>query len=559
MIITWMLYGLVIGALLGGAALTAERAARALRLPARWIWALALIASIALPVVGLLAPRSDPAGTAAGIERFGGDPVVPASVPGDAVSLARAGGALAALAVRATELGRALDRPLLAAWALGSMALFAVFIAAWLRLRRARRDWSLSLVERQFVRVSTDIGPAVVGCVRSEIVLPVWALGMDPASRAMLLAHEQEHVRARDPLLLAAGLLTLALVPWNIAMWWQLRRLRLAVEMDCDARVLRGCPDVRTYGALLVEVGRRNARTPFAAAAFSEPATHLERRIRMMLTRPPRRPRLRAGALSAAAAALAIVACDLQPPTAPAPMNDVAVDALGANGQSFNATGSGVNPDLRLALGEHFPDMLTAAGGDKWLVIFVLDADGRILRASRQPEATSRVRVSGLSGDLRVTGETHAAALGVERARVAYRAEEAVEVPVGVATARLESTEERIRLERLAASAQASGVVRARTELPPAAAARERAVVEEMRLAPTAVARSRVPLTTGATLRQRSDAGGPGALDRLPADDIESIEVVKGSAVTISDAIAGVIWVRLKPGASAAREAVRRY
>src|SRR5262249_58279568 len=27
-------------------------------------------------------------------------------------------------------------------------------------------------------------------------------------------------------------------LPWNVALWWQRSRLRLAVEMDCDARVL---------------------------------------------------------------------------------------------------------------------------------------------------------------------------------------------------------------------------------------------------------------------------------------------------------------------------------
>ncbi|UUZ52386.1 hypothetical protein LP419_22985 [Massilia sp. H-1] len=43
---------------------------------------------------------------------------------------------------------------------------------------------------------------------------------------------------ARDPQLLGLALLVLVAMPWNLPMWWQLRRLRHAIEVDCDARVL---------------------------------------------------------------------------------------------------------------------------------------------------------------------------------------------------------------------------------------------------------------------------------------------------------------------------------
>jgi hypothetical protein len=47
---------------------------------------------------------------------------------------------------------------------------------------------------------------------------------------------------------LGVALLVAVLVPWNLPVWRQLRRLRLAMEVDCDARVLRGgqsCMTVR--------------------------------------------------------------------------------------------------------------------------------------------------------------------------------------------------------------------------------------------------------------------------------------------------------------------------
>jgi hypothetical protein len=31
---------------------------------------------------------------------------------------------------------------------------------------------------------------------------------------------------------------TVAALPWNVALWWQLMRLRAAIELDCDKRVV---------------------------------------------------------------------------------------------------------------------------------------------------------------------------------------------------------------------------------------------------------------------------------------------------------------------------------
>src|SRR5262249_47224216 len=118
-------------------------------------------------------------------------------------------------------------------------------------LARRRRRWVRVEVDGVPVLVSGDTGPAVVGLLRSCIVLPRWAVDADPEARRLVLEHEQEHVRAGDPRLIALALVAAALMPWNPAVWWQLRRLRLAVEVDCDARVLRRRGDVRAYGAVL--------------------------------------------------------------------------------------------------------------------------------------------------------------------------------------------------------------------------------------------------------------------------------------------------------------------
>ena len=56
------------------------------------------------------------------------------------------------------------------------------------------------------------------------------------------MAHERSHLDAGDPRLIALAVTLLVLMPWNPLLWWQFRRLRRAIEVDCDTRVLSGWP-----------------------------------------------------------------------------------------------------------------------------------------------------------------------------------------------------------------------------------------------------------------------------------------------------------------------------
>src|SRR3984893_10880915 len=49
--LTWMLYVVCITLLLSGAALAAERAARLRRARSRWIWVMAILASLSIPTI----------------------------------------------------------------------------------------------------------------------------------------------------------------------------------------------------------------------------------------------------------------------------------------------------------------------------------------------------------------------------------------------------------------------------------------------------------------------------------------------------------------------------
>lgn len=265
MIAAWMLYTLLLTLVLGIGALLLEKTLHALGRPSRRIWVLAMVGGVTVPGFTWLMSSGS------GLEIEGAGPALAPM----AEALAVAGPVLFEL-----------DGPLLWGWLAVSGLLAGLVALSAFRVQAGRRRWDRTTVEGVPVRVSRDVGPAVVGLLRSEIVLPRWVLESDRVLKDLILLHEREHVREGDHRLLALGLLLTALMPWNLALFWLAHRLRLAVEMDCDARVLRGSGfDVRTYGTLLLEVGRRRGRGVLPLAAFSRPRSLLERRIQRMTSR----------------------------------------------------------------------------------------------------------------------------------------------------------------------------------------------------------------------------------------------------------------------------------
>ena len=125
-------------------------------------------------------------------------------------------------------------------------------------------------------------GPAIVGIRRSVVVMPKWIPERDDRLLRLVFLHEREHQRAGDHRLFAAAVTALVLMPWNLLVWWQLSRLRLAIEFDCDRRVLRRGESPRDYADALLTVGSRVSGPLLAAAAFAERKPAVERRLRRM-------------------------------------------------------------------------------------------------------------------------------------------------------------------------------------------------------------------------------------------------------------------------------------
>jgi beta-lactamase regulating signal transducer with metallopeptidase domain len=167
-------------------------------------------------------------------------------------------------------------------WIGTSVAVLAFYLLGWIRLRLLARSWPVEQVNGMQARVADDVGPAVIGFWKPQILLPRWLIGGETNQLAMALAHESEHIAAHDPRLLHLSLLLVALAPWNLPLWWQLRRLRFAIEVDCDRRVLRRGANVSDYGEMLLSIGQRQRGSISGVLALTENTSQLERRIRVI-------------------------------------------------------------------------------------------------------------------------------------------------------------------------------------------------------------------------------------------------------------------------------------
>lgn len=186
-------------------------------------------------------------------------------------------------AVRAATLDPAINRvwlitsALLVAWGLAN-ALRVTYLVESSR-QRADRNGRPGIVDGVPVVVTDQLGPATVGLIRSRVLVPRWVLAMPGMQRRYVLRHEEEHRRAHDSLLLFVASLPLLLMPWNIALWWQIRRLCLAVELDCDNRVVSALGDAPAYGELLLRVAHASSRGPRLQPAFLGAKGSLEKRL----------------------------------------------------------------------------------------------------------------------------------------------------------------------------------------------------------------------------------------------------------------------------------------
>lgn len=325
-VLAWMAYALCVSSLVAAGAWLLDRGFVRVGLPSRWIWVAGLTLSLGLPVMSVTGLTGLLRWTDASPTELVGqaEVIAPPTALGSEPRL----GLLASLVRPATEAISGVIRrvaewvpsgPDARSWTTGLWLLFSglltmVLFVSRLVLALRARGWPTSSRAKTTFRISPGLGPAALGLFRPEIVVPRWALSLPPSDLSLILEHEHEHVRGRDPLLLAAGVLPVLAAPWNPVLWWQLRRLRAAVEVDADRRVLGRGASAASYGRLLLELESRGRPELLAVPAMSGTPSLLERRLSAMKKRTRRQTIPQAVVALVATIGLVAVACETEPP-----------------------------------------------------------------------------------------------------------------------------------------------------------------------------------------------------------------------------------------------------
>ena len=290
----WMIAAVLVSALVAVAALSIERVLMLRRgAPLRWTWVAALALAIGLSARLLLppgvAPNPLPAEPTARIDRS--TSAVVARPPLPALTSASSS-AWARLRIESLvpHWSDEIERMIRVGWGMLSASLLLLVVGSYARLTHDRRSWRATFLHAERVLISDGFGPALVGVLRPVIVVPPWVLTLDASAQRTVLAHEDEHRRAHDPRLLLGALLALVMMPWNVGLWVMWRRLGRAIELDCDARVIRRGVASADYAEVLLTAWQR-ARGGFpwvASPALAEHVSGLGRRIEHLLRPTPR-------------------------------------------------------------------------------------------------------------------------------------------------------------------------------------------------------------------------------------------------------------------------------
>ena len=233
----WLAASMALALLLSAAAWRAERLLQWRGRTTRWLWLAAIAASVLLPLAWL--------------------PGVLTAMPAEQAQL---------------KLG----------WFVLSSGMLLLLALRSVWLLSHQRRWQKTSLLGTPVYLSGGIGPCVAGLLRPRIVMPVWLQLISPQQQALLLAHAQCRLAARDPLLLALAYALIILMPWNLPLWWQLHRLRFAIEVDCDARMLAHGHAPRDYAIVLRQHGQYYSGLTGASPIVLNDPRALRRRRHLM-------------------------------------------------------------------------------------------------------------------------------------------------------------------------------------------------------------------------------------------------------------------------------------
>jgi beta-lactamase regulating signal transducer with metallopeptidase domain len=212
------------------------------------------------------------------------------------------------------------------AWLAAAVVRATHLVAAWLHLRRVRRNAvPVSIADHDgfpaggrhaTLCVSDEVdSPAVLGFTKPVLVLPKWLMPkLTESSLRQIALHECEHLRRRDDwmnLLLQVGLV---LMPLNPALHWLNRNIGIERELACDAKVVASTAEPLAYAAALTQLaeGRmQHKRLRLALAAWGRKSELTQRIFALLGQRPAWTGRQSNIASAAAATVLLTVSAGL--------------------------------------------------------------------------------------------------------------------------------------------------------------------------------------------------------------------------------------------------------
>jgi len=369
MTVSLVVMALWTSSLLAAGAWAVDRLLRSVRVQTRVVWLVAMVMSVVLVVA---APLRLWWGSSAGAIHL-----LPELVIG-ATTIPRLADAAADVAGR---LPKWTDTAVLSLWIASVAVTLLVFLASYRRQMRLAAIARRGVVAGSEVRVTEALGPAVIGVLHPSIVVPRWLLTRTEEEQRLVVAHEREHIVSRDPPLLLLAAAMVVLMPWNPALWWGFSRLRLAAELDCDLRVLRGGAPPLAYGTLLLDLTAVLPRTRAGVTAFAARPSQLERRLLAMTTRTVSSTRrlVSIGIAALLAGGTAFVACTGEVKE-PSSANDGQLRAIVHDSLPF--FDFQVEKAVAMVAGSaapRYPDILRSAGVEgEVLVQFVVDTTGRV-------------------------------------------------------------------------------------------------------------------------------------------------------------------------------------
>jgi beta-lactamase regulating signal transducer with metallopeptidase domain len=189
---------------------------------------------------------------------------------------------------------------LLAIWIAGGLAVALPVLCGllrneWLRCRSQRincPDWHAlcaSLCRRLAISRSVEMLqngntsiPLTWGIVRPVILLPHEAANWPDRKRRTVLLHELAHVKRFDAGVQLAGRLAAAMYWFNPLFWYALHRLRTECEHACDDCVVREGERASDYASELLDLARSARGSRFAMNIAIARTNALENRLRSL-------------------------------------------------------------------------------------------------------------------------------------------------------------------------------------------------------------------------------------------------------------------------------------